>query len=78
MRVCYGTKVARHCAAEGWTTYDSNQIPRTFKMVLELLTGKSYFTCFPTNGERLLSAIVKWIHVFTMRLHKIKNGRMMQ
>ena len=66
MKVAYGDKVARRCAAEGWTTYGSNQIPCTFKHVLEILTSDPWFTCFPQNGERLLSAIVKWIYVLTI------------
>ena len=66
MKVAYGDEVARRCAAEGWTTYGLNQIPRTFKMVLEILTSHPWFTCFPQKGERLLSAIVKWIYVLTI------------
>ncbi len=70
MKVAYGDKVARRCAAEGWTTYDSNQIPHTFKYVVESLTCESWFTCFLQKGERLLSAIVKWIYVLTIETAK--------
>ncbi len=62
----FGAEVARRCAAEHWTTYESNQTPRNFKMVLEVLTGHPYFTCFPQYGERLVIAIVKWIYVLTI------------
>ncbi len=51
MRVAYGAKAARRCVVEGWTTYDSNRTPRTFKMVLDILTGASLFYLFPHEGR---------------------------
>ena len=65
MRTAFGAEVARRCALDGWVT-TSNQVPINFKMVLEVLTCNPYYTGFPTNGERLVVAIVKWIYVLTI------------
>ncbi|MCP4748818.1 MAG: hypothetical protein GY874_22205, partial [Desulfobacteraceae bacterium] len=65
MRTAFGAEVARRCALDNWLT-PSNQVPINFKMVLEILTCNSFYTGFPTNRERLVFAIVKWIYILTI------------
>ena len=51
MKVAHGDEVASHCATEGWTTYDLNQTPHTFKHVLEIWTSDPWFTCSPRKEK---------------------------